>query len=122
MSANSEGAVRLTRGDIGREDVRDPYPVNVASCHVVPASWLVYPRYVIIFTRFLAPKTSRSLVRGPDSALSPVAQPEDAIKKYALHLLSMPTYKTYVSQPGSVPALGYIPFPLRAHLICELAL
>jgi len=34
MSANSEGAVRLIRGDIGREDVRGPLPCQcrVMSC------------------------------------------------------------------------------------------
>ena len=95
MSANSEGAVRLIRGDIGREDVRDPYPVNVVSCHVVPASWFVYARYVIIFTRFLAPKISRSLVRSPHSALSPVAQP----RMHSRNTLSIPCRCLLATKP-----------------------
>ena len=98
------------------------------SCHVMSASasYLVQARYVIIFTRIFSAKTSRLLVRlcGAHTRqyLPQVAQPKDALKKYALHPLSMPTYKTYASQPNSVPTLGHIPFLLRTHLVCELAL
>jgi len=81
--SEQRGAVRLIRGDIGREDVRDPYPVNVVSCHVVPASWFVYARYVIIFTIIFGAENFALACAEPTFGAIPSGTTEDALTKYA---------------------------------------
>ena len=95
IAANDEGAVRLVRGG-EKEYVRDPYPQAVMSCHVVSCHRqchvLSMPAASSSLRYFLAPQL-RARLCGADAPwfLPFPTQLENALKKYALHPLSMPT-------------------------------